>query len=66
MSCKSCGTNHESETKKPAPQKVKDPVCGMMIDSTGKQPFRFEGKDYFFCSASCALEFRENPRKFLG
>ncbi|GAC1621704.1 MAG: heavy metal translocating P-type ATPase [Candidatus Acidiferrum sp.] len=48
------------------PQKVKDPVCGMMVDpqkAAGKAEHR--GETYFFCSARCAERFQKEPKTFL-
>ncbi len=47
--------------------KVKDPVCGMMIDPTtakgGRSPHRH--KDYYFCNPKCKIKFDENPEQYL-
>ncbi len=44
---------------------VKDPICGMTIDST-KAPgvSSFEGKTFYFCSAGCKTTFDKNPAKY--
>jgi P-type Cu+ transporter len=47
--------------------RVKDPVCGMMVDSqkaVGK--VEHAGKPYFFCSPRCRERFEEEPEKFLA
>jgi Cu+-exporting ATPase len=47
--------------------RVKDPVCGMMVDpqkSAGK--IEHAGKTYFFCSPRCAERFEKEPKKFLA
>jgi len=47
--------------------KVKDPVCGMMVDpkkAAGK--IEYAGEMYYFCSARCAERFRNEPGKFLA
>ena len=47
-------------------QKVKDPVCGMMLN-----PAKAEGEDvrvgkkYYFCSINCQQTFRRNPLNFI-
>lgn len=48
--------------------KVKDPVCGMMIDpSTAKGgKSSFEGHDYFFCNPKCKIKFESDPQAYLG
>lgn len=42
--------------------KVKDPVCGMELD-TRKAAAKagHQGKTYYFCSSSCEQKFRSNP-----
>jgi P-type Cu+ transporter len=47
--------------------KVKDPVCGMIVDpqnSAGK--VERGGKLYYFCSPRCAERFEKEPEKFLA
>ena len=47
--------------------RVKDPVCGMMVDpqkAAGK--LEHAGETYHFCSARCAERFAEDPEKFLA
>ncbi len=44
---------------------VKDPVCGMQIDSesaAGKS--EYQGKTYYFCGTGCKKAFDENPAKY--
>ena len=46
---------------------VKDPVCGMTIDSaTAAGKSTHQGTTYFFCSAACKQRFDAEPSKFLG
>lgn len=41
---------------------AKDPVCGMRVNpETAAALIHHNGKDHFFCSASCAEKFRANP-----
>lgn len=41
---------------------MKDPVCGMQVlPETAASSLLHEGKEYFFCSPSCAEKFRANP-----
>ncbi|MEK7876700.1 MAG: heavy metal translocating P-type ATPase [Pseudomonadota bacterium] len=43
-----------------------DPVCGMQVDErTAAGSSVFEGRTYYFCSASCEKKFRANPAQFL-
>lgn len=50
-----------------ATARVKDPVCGMMVDpqkAAGK--VEHAGKTYHFCSARCVERFSKVPEKFLA
>jgi Cu+-exporting ATPase len=50
----------------PASAKVKDPVCGMMVDpATAKFKAEHQGTPYNFCSAGCLAKFRANPESYL-
>ena len=47
--------------------RVKDPVCGMMVDpqkAAGK--VEHAGKTYHFCSTRCVERFTKEPEKFLA
>jgi YHS domain-containing protein len=45
--------------------KVKDPVCGMEIDSrTAAGKSEYQGQTYYFCSAACKKSFDRDPSKF--
>lgn len=46
---------------------VKDPVCGMMVESgsaTGQATH--EGQTYYFCSEQCRRQFEQQPEKFVA
>lgn len=46
---------------------VKDPVCGMTIDSSAaKGQATYNGKTYYFCSEQCRRQFEQSPEKFAG
>jgi len=46
--------------------KVKDPVCGMMVDShTTSHRAQYQGKPYYFCSSSCQSKFMAEPAKYV-
>jgi P-type Cu+ transporter len=51
----------------PSAPRVKDPVCGMWVDSQ-KPAWKVEhgGKAYYFCSPRCAERFRKEPEKFIA
>lgn len=45
--------------------KVKDPVCGMMIDPN-KAAAKIEhgGHTHYFCNVSCKEKFEKDPKKY--
>ena len=46
--------------------RVKDPVCGMMVDPQKAATKReYGGKTYFFCSVRCGERFEQAPETFL-
>lgn len=46
---------------------VKDPVCGMTIDSTkAAGQSVHQGTTYYFCSPACKKQFDGNPSKFVA
>ncbi len=46
--------------------KVKDPVCGMMIDDQqAAAQSDYEGTHVYFCSAACKAKFDDDPRKYV-
>jgi Cu+-exporting ATPase len=50
------------------PVRVKDPVCGMMVDPATARGGSVEhaGKPYYFCNPRCAERFRSDPEKYLS
>src|SRR5690242_7214789 len=48
--------------------KVKDPVCGMTVDSTAARggSYTHEGIEYFFCNPKCNERFRTSPSFYLS
>jgi len=46
-------------------EKVKDPVCGMMIINNENVKSIFNEKTYYFCSITCKAEFDRNPTNFV-
>ena len=46
--------------------RVKDPVCGMMVDPAADKPhMAYKGHEYHFCSDSCHSKFKADPEKYL-
>ena len=63
-------TDHDCctpETPTAPAAKVKDPVCGMMVDPT-KTPHHAEhaGMTYHFCNPRCRLKFIASPETYLA
>jgi YHS domain-containing protein len=43
-----------------------DPVCNMKVDEkNAAAKVNHSGKDYYFCSQSCAEKFRSNPQQYV-
>jgi len=46
--------------------KVKDLVCGMMIDpQTAAATLRYKGQTYYFCAPGCKAAFEKDPAKYV-
>jgi P-type Cu+ transporter len=60
-----CGAHQGAEAAQAA-TKVKDPVCGMMVDPhTAKHRHTHQGRTYYFCSAGCREKFAAGPERYL-
>jgi YHS domain-containing protein len=47
-------------------EKVKDLVCGMVIDpKTAAATSEYEGKTYYFCARGCKVAFDKDPEKYV-
>ncbi len=47
--------------------KVKDIVCGMMINADTASARRiYEGKKYYFCAVGCKKAFDKDPEKYIA
>ncbi|MFP3177641.1 MAG: YHS domain-containing protein [Thermocladium sp.] len=44
---------------------IKDPVCGMDVDSSTQYKSLFKGQVYF-CSRECKRKFDASPEKYLS
>jgi len=45
---------------------VKDPVCGMMINSqSAAASIEYKGQTYYFCSKMCKAMFEREPEKYI-
>jgi Cu+-exporting ATPase len=45
---------------------VKDPVCGMDVDTHDSESFLYKGKINYFCSTSCLDKFKSEPEKYTS
>ena len=46
-------------------QTVKDPVCGMNVDTkSASDQFEYEGRTFYFCSQHCLQKFVADPGKY--
>lgn len=46
---------------------VKDPVCGMMVDSDATAATSsYRGQTYYFCSTACQRKFDADPAQYAG
>jgi Cu+-exporting ATPase len=64
-----CGGHgdHAGHTHDESATKVRDPVCGMMVDPTTSQHrFEHHGETFHFCSAGCRAKFAADPAKYLA
>jgi Cu+-exporting ATPase len=58
---------HMSGMMHPAPNTVRDPVCGMYVDpATARGSADYKGKTYYFCSPGCVTRFNADPEKYLA
>lgn len=42
-----------------------DPVCGMGLEKSKAETYRYKEKTYYFCCEECKRTFRKNPEKYL-
>jgi Cu+-exporting ATPase len=58
---------HSHHDHAAAAHKVKDPVCGMMVDPhTAKHRHEHHGHTYYFCNPKCREKFIAEPGKHLA
>ena len=44
---------------------IKDPICGMKVNTKKASQIKYKSKTYYFCSPSCREAFRSNPGKYI-
>src|SRR5882757_8403173 len=58
---------HKSSDPGPAAEaRVRDPVCGMMVDPATALSAEHGGKTYHFCCEGCRDSFASDPEKYLS
>src|SRR5438270_13916464 len=58
---------HISGMTHPAPNTVRDPVCGMYVDpAKARGQAEYQGQTYYFCSPRCVERFQAEPEKYLA
>jgi len=50
---------------KKAPEKAKDPVCGIMVDKDPSLSYNYKGEAFYFCSKADMEKFRKEPEFYL-
>ena len=51
--------------EEPSMARVKDPVCGMIIDSeTAVAQTTHDGRSFYFCSVECERQFNADPGRY--
>ena len=43
-----------------------DPVCGMTVSDDSAHRFKYQGREYLFCSSGCREKFRTNPEPYIS
>jgi Cu+-exporting ATPase len=47
-------------------EKLKDPICNMLVSPDSEWRAEYQGQEYFFCSERCLTEFQKNPSYYAG
>src|SRR5205085_7984866 len=51
--------------QKKAPEKAKDPVCGLIVDKDPNLSTNYKGETYYFCSKADMEKFKKEPEKYV-
>lgn len=54
------------KTRPVPPNKDKDPVCGMMVETATAKTSIYAGRLYHFCSTSCRDRFEASPASYVS
>ena len=52
-------------TPQPRPEKVRDPVCGLMVEKDPELSAVYKDQTYYFCSKADRDKFKKNPEKYV-
>jgi YHS domain-containing protein len=47
-------------------EKVRDPVCGIMVDKDPQLMVSFRGENYYFCSKADMEKFKKEPERYIS
>jgi YHS domain-containing protein len=53
------------QQKRPRPEKVRDVVCGLMVEKNPELSAAYKGQTYYFCTKRDRDEFKKNPQKYV-
>lgn len=54
-----------AQQAKKAPEKAKDPVCGMTVDKDHQLSATHKGETHYFCSKADMEKFKKEPAKYV-
>lgn len=60
------GGANPGEEGSSAPDKTRDPVCGMTVVIAGAKSSIWQGTPYYFCSQDCREKFEAAPQTYAG
>jgi YHS domain-containing protein len=55
----------QGQQQKRAPEKAKDPVCGLIVDKDPNLSANYKGETYYFCSKADMEKFKKEPEKYV-
>lgn len=54
----------QSSQSKKAPEKARDPVCGIVVEKDPSLSTNYKGETYYFCSKTDMEKFKKEPEKY--
>jgi YHS domain-containing protein len=55
----------QTRSLRPRPERVRDPVCGIMVEKDPTLSTVYQGRTYYFCSKADRDTFTRNAQKYL-